>query len=298
MTELRSGSANVPMLEVRDLVVEFRLGRGRTVRAVDGVSVRVGEGETVGVVGESGSGKSTLARSVVGLTKPQGGAIRFNGRDITHVGRRERRGLAREIQYVFQDPYSSLNPTRTIEDILSEPLFAQGISRGTDRRKRVGDLLDLVGLPASCAARYPGSFSGGQRQRIAIARALIMSPKLLICDEPTSALDLSIQAQILNLLRDLQRQFKISYLFIAHNLDVVRIMADRTVVMSNGHVMEEGPADQIARFPTHAYTQALIAATPHADPEQQRLAREQRLARKAATGIPHSDTTATSALAG
>ncbi|MFJ5306883.1 ATP-binding cassette domain-containing protein [Streptomyces sp. NPDC088350] len=267
-----------PLLTVEDLRVSYRRRRPETGRAaVDGVSLTIAPGETVGVVGESGSGKSTLARSLVGLTEPCGGRITFDGRDITRAARGDRRRLARHIQYVFQDPYSSLNPTRTVGSTLAEPLLASGRGDRFTRRAKIQNILELVGLPADAADHYPGSFSGGQRQRIAIARALVVSPRLVICDEPTSALDVSIQAQILRLLRDLQSRFGISYLFIAHNLDVVRCMADRTVVMRRGQVVEEGPSERIATRPTHPYTQALVAAMPLADPVAQRKRRDQRL---------------------
>ncbi|MEU9456624.1 ATP-binding cassette domain-containing protein [Streptomyces sp. NPDC048277] len=266
-----------PLLAVEDLRVSYRRRPRDTGRAaVDGVSLTIAPGETVGVVGESGSGKSTLARSLVGLAEPCGGRITFDGRDITRVARSDRRRLARHIQYVFQDPYSSLNPTRTVGSTLTEPLLASGRGDRVTRRAKIQNILELVGLPADAADRYPGSFSGGQRQRIAIARALVVSPRLVICDEPTSALDVSIQAQILRLLRDLQVRFGISYLFIAHNLDVVRCMSDRTVVMRRGQVVEEGPAERIATEPTHPYTQALVAAMPLADPVAQRERRDRR----------------------
>ncbi|MFJ3804373.1 ATP-binding cassette domain-containing protein [Streptomyces sp. NPDC090088] len=266
-----------PLLAVEDLRVSYRRRPRDSGRAaVDGVSLTIAPGETVGVVGESGSGKSTLARSIVGLAEPCGGRITFDGHDITRAAHRDRRRLARHIQYVFQDPYSSLNPTRTVGSTLTEPLLASGRGDRTTRRAKIQNILELVGLPADAADRYPGSFSGGQRQRIAIARALVVSPRLVICDEPTSALDVSIQAQILRLLRDLQVRFGISYLFIAHNLDVVRCMSDRTVVMRRGQVVEEGPAERIATEPTHPYTQALVAAMPLADPVAQGERRNRR----------------------
>ena len=265
------------LLRVVDLQVRFaRHGAVRT--AVDKVSLTLQRGETLGIVGESGAGKSTLARSLVGLVAPCDGQILFEGRDITRLSRRARRPLARHVQYVFQDPYSSLNPARTVGDTLAEPLLALGRGSRADRARKIRDILDMVGLPAASADRYPASFSGGQRQRIAIARALVVSPKLMICDEPTSALDVSIQAQILRLLRQLQQQFGISYLFIAHNLDVVRYMADRTAVMRCGQIIEHGNADKIATDPQHPYTRALVAAMPLADPAAQAEQRARRLA--------------------
>jgi ABC-type oligopeptide transport system ATPase subunit len=279
-------SDDTELLSVVDLQV--RLGRHRHSphATVDKVSLTLGHGETLGIVGESGAGKSTLARSLVGLVTPCGGQILFEGRDITRLSRRARRPLARHIQYIFQDPYSSLNPARTIGDTLAEPLLALGHGGRAERASKIRDILDLVGLPAGSADRYPASFSGGQRQRIAIARALVVSPKLVICDEPTSALDVSIQAQILLLLRQLQQKFGISYLFITHNLDVVRYMADRTIVMKRGQIIEHGSADKIATDPGHPYTRSLIAAMPLPDPVAQAERRSTRLAQLHAAKPP------------
>jgi oligopeptide/dipeptide ABC transporter ATP-binding protein len=251
--------SGAPLLSVSGLTVEFR-DRGHRLRAVDGVSLDIGAGETVGLVGESGSGKSTLGRAILGLVPPAGGTITFGGRDITGASGRERRALARDIQVVFQDPYGSLNPAMKVSSILAESLRARGKLPSAEVSDRVRDMLNRVALPAAAAGRYPGAFSGGQRQRLAIARALMPSPKLVICDEATSALDLSVQAQILNLLRDLQRQYSLSYLFIGHNLDVVRFVSHRIVVLYRGVVLEEGPADAVARHPRHPYTQLLVAA--------------------------------------
>jgi ABC-type oligopeptide transport system ATPase subunit len=273
-----AASAGGELLRVVDLQVRFGRHRDSPLAAVNNVSLTLEQGETLGIVGESGAGKSTLARSLVGLVAPCGGQILFEGRDITRLSRRARRPLARHIQYVFQDPYSSLNPARSVSDTLAEPLQALGRASRAERARKIRDILDLVGLPAGSAGRYPASFSGGQRQRIAIARALVVSPKLMICDEPTSALDVSIQAQILRLLRQLQQQFGISYLFIAHNLDVVRYMADRTVVMRRGQIVEHGSAEKIATDPDHPYTRALVAAMPLADPVAQAERRNRRLA--------------------
>ena len=284
MTQHRSQAAAAAAAGAAELLrvvdLQVRLGRHRhsPPAAVDKISLTLGRGETLGVVGESGAGKSTLARAIVGLVAPCGGQILFEGRDITRLSRRARRPLARHIQYVFQDPYSSLNPARSVSDTLAEPLQALGRASRAERARKIRDILDLVGLPAGSAGRYPASFSGGQRQRIAIARALVVSPKLMICDEPTSALDVSIQAQILRLLRQLQQQFGISYLFIAHNLDVVRYMADRTVVMRRGQIVEHGSAEKIATDPDHPYTRALVEAMPLADPVAQAERRNRRLA--------------------
>jgi peptide/nickel transport system ATP-binding protein len=261
-----------PLLEIRDLVVEYR-SRRRVVRAVDGVSLSVPPGETVGLVGESGSGKTTLGRAILGLAPVTSGTITFGGQDITRLRGAARRKLAREMQAVFQDPYSSLNPALTVSKIVGEALRAPGQVNSAEAATRVRDMLERVGLSSSAGGKFPGSFSGGQRQRIAIARALISSPRLVICDEAVSALDLSIQAQILNLLRGLQRETALSYLFIGHDLDVVRYMAERTVVMYRGRVMEEGPADAVARRPGHPYTRALVASMPSHDPRMRKTAR-------------------------
>ncbi|MFC7266727.1 ATP-binding cassette domain-containing protein [Streptomyces lutosisoli] len=270
-------STDTVLLSVKDLVVRYPGGRrGQGAAAVDGVGLHLRRGETLGLVGESGSGKSTLARAVVGLVAPTGGRIVFDGQDITHADRRTRRALSARIQYVFQDPYSSLNPTRTVGDTLAEPLLAAGRRDRAKRNRRIREILELVQLPGDAAERYPGAFSGGQRQRIAIARALVVSPDLIICDEPTSALDVSIQAKTLTLLRDLQARFRISYLFIAHNLDVVRYMADRTAVMHRSRIVEHGTAEQIATAPQHPYTRALVDAAPLPDPAAQAARRAAR----------------------
>jgi oligopeptide/dipeptide ABC transporter ATP-binding protein len=260
----------VSLLEIVDLSVEFRAGRGHVVRAVDGVSLNIERGETVGLVGESGSGKSTLGRAVLGLVAPQEGLIRFDDRELSHVTSRERRGLATKLQAVFQDPYSSLNPARTVSQILAEPLQAQRSFSRKEIADRVAEMLDRVGLPAESARRYPRQFSGGQRQRIAIARALMISPQLVICDEPTSALDLSVQAQILNLLLDLQQELGLSYLFISHDLSVVQHVSHRIFVMYRGQVMESGSTRHVCEQPAHPYTRALLESSPIPDPRVQR----------------------------
>jgi peptide/nickel transport system ATP-binding protein len=272
-------NADQPLLDIRDLVVEYHQGRRTATRALDGVSLHVRAGETVGLVGESGSGKSTLGNAVLGLVPVHDGSIVFRGRDITRAGYRERRALSEHMQVVFQDPYSSLNPARTIGQTLEEPLNVHRKLRRTERDQRVRMLLQRVGLPPDAADRYPAQFSGGQRQRIAIARALSLSPRLIICDEPVSGLDLSIQAQILNLLLELQRELGLSYLFISHDLAVVRHMAHRIVVLYRGQIMETGPAAQVYQAPGHPYTQALLAASPLPDPEYQERRRAERRAR-------------------
>ena len=266
-----------PLLEIDDLRVAYPDRRGRPVIAVDGVTLTVHRGETLGLVGESGSGKSTIGNVVLGLVKPRGGRVRFDGHDITNLAPRERRRMTRRIQVVFQDPFGSLNPARTIGQTVGDPLRAQRALSPTEIDSRVGELLGSVGLAAEAAQRYPSHFSGGQRQRIAIARALIAGPDLIICDEPTSSLDLSVQAQVLNLLMDLQEKLKLSYLFISHDLGVVRHVSHRIAVLQQGAVVEEGPADEVANRPSRPYTQALIASTPAANPEEQAARRRQRI---------------------
>jgi peptide/nickel transport system ATP-binding protein len=250
-----------PLLAIRDLHVSYGSGR-HSVEALRGVSLDVAPGETVGLVGESGSGKTTIARAVLGLAPVAGGTIELAGKDITTRHGASRRELARAAAVVFQDPYSSLNPALKIGATLAEPFRATRGATAAEARARAASLLERVGIEAGAADRYPSSFSGGQRQRIAIARALMSSPELVICDEAVSALDLSVQAQVLNLLRSLQREFELSFLFIGHDLDVVRYMSHRVVVVYRGRVLEHGPAEVVARSPRHPYTQALVAAKP------------------------------------
>ncbi|REE98775.1 oligopeptide/dipeptide ABC transporter ATP-binding protein [Thermomonospora umbrina] len=261
------------LLDVRDLTVEYRSGRRRPpVRAVDGVSFSIAPRETVGLVGESGSGKSTIGRAILGLTPIKSGTVALDDADIGHASPKARRELSARLQVVFQDPYSSLNPARTIGQTLSEALRRQSLDRHEVAAK-VGDMLERVGLPAAAADRYPAQFSGGQRQRIAIARALIVRPALVICDEAVSALDLSVQAQVLNLLRELQGDFDLGYLFISHDLTVVRHVAHRVVVLYGGRIMESGPAATVHERPAHPYSKALLAAAPVPDPDRQRARR-------------------------
>jgi ABC-type glutathione transport system ATPase component len=250
-----------PLLETHDLRVDHHGRHGRT-RAVDGVALRLPPGRTLGLVGESGSGKSTIAAAVLGLVRPTGGRILFRGADITHASPRRRRELSRHLQAVFQDPYGTLNPSRTIGQTLAEPLRIVHRLGRAEAADRVAAALAQVGLPPDAARRYPRDFSGGQRQRIAIARALVPRPELVICDEPTSALDLSVQAQILNLLLDLQRDLGLAYLFISHDIDVVRHMAHDAAVLLQGRVVEQGPVDQVTGSPAHRYTRALLASRP------------------------------------
>lgn len=260
-----------PLLNVRDLTVQYRNARtGTRFNAVDGVSFTVDSGETVGLVGESGSGKSTLGRAILGLAPVHDGTIEFGGRDITRAAVRQRRSLSAHLQVVFQDPYGSLNPTRTIGQALAEPVRVHERLDRAAVSLRVHEMLERVGLDTDAASRYPGEFSGGQRQRIAIARALMMSPQLVICDEPTSALDLSIQAQILNLLVDLQRSSRLSYLFISHDLAVVRHVARKLIVLYQGKVVEAGPTADVYASPSHEYTKTLLAAMPVRNNEPRR----------------------------
>lgn len=252
------------VLEVTDLSVDYRHGR-HAVRAVSEVSFTISPGQTLGLVGESGSGKTTIGRAILGLVPPAAGRIVFHGDDITGVGLRQRSRSPGQIRAVFQDPYSSLNPALPIAASLLEALPGRRLPRGLAQQK-LGQLMQEVGLDPALAANYPGRLSGGQRQRVAIARALISDPQLIICDEPVTALDVSIQAQILNLLRDVQRDTGVSYLFISHDLEVVRYMADRIAVLYHGHLVETGPARAVAENPAHPYTQALVAATPTLHP--------------------------------
>ncbi len=265
-----------PLLDVQDLVVTFRARRfGTAFRALSGVSLHVGQGETLGLVGESGSGKTTIGRSVLGLAPVTSGTIVFDGRDVTSASRGERRKLSRDLQVVFQDPYSSLNPARTIGDILSEPLSVQGVS-ASGARARVQELLDRVHLPQDAMHRLPREFSGGQRQRIAIARALALEPRLIVCDEPVSALDLSTQARVLDLFLEIQQDTGVSYLFISHDLDVVRHVSHRVAVLYKGELVEQGDAEQVTRAPRHPYTQRLLLASPVPDPDRQAERRQAR----------------------
>jgi len=271
MTESRA------LLEVSDLKKHYPVRSGilrravGTVHAVDGVSFALGIGETLGLVGESGCGKSTVARSVLRLVEPTGGSIRLNGQDITHLGKAELRAHRRSMQIIFQDPFASLNPRMTAGDIVGEPLSVHGLATGNRKLERVAELFDQVGLRPDQMQNHPHQFSGGQRQRICIARALSLGPSLIVCDEPVSALDVSIQAQVINLLIDLQRKHAFSYLFIAHDLAVVAHISHRVAVMYLGRIVETAEKSELFANPRHPYTQALLASVPVADPKARRL---------------------------
>ncbi len=272
-----------PLLVVENLKKYFPIKGGllfdRTVdhvRAVDDVSFEIRQGETLGLVGESGSGKSTTGYCVLELLKPTSGSVRFDGQELTTMPRNELRRMRREMQIVFQDPYSSLNPRMTIGDIVGEPLLVHKIGDRKRRRRTVEELLEVVGFNPDFVNRYPHEFSGGQRQRIGVARALALNPRLIVCDEPVSALDVSVQAQILNLLKDLQQAFGLTYLFIAHDLAVVREMSDQIAVMNRGKIVEAGSADQVYTNPRDDYTKALLAAVPVPDPRRMRERKAER----------------------
>jgi len=251
-------------------------GRGRRHRTViSDVSFEVAEGETVALVGESGSGKTTIGRAIVGLTPASGGRVELDGRNLLGLRAAERRRIAADLQVIFQDPYGSLNPSLTIGEILTEPLRIQQRRGRAESQRIVDELLERVGMPASASYRYPAQFSGGQRQRIAIARAVSVAPRLIVCDEPTSALDVSTQAKVLRLLAELQQRTKVGYLFITHDLAVVREFADRVIVLRHGELVEEGPARAVCDAPQHPYTRSLVAAAPVPDPVLQRARREE-----------------------
>ncbi|BDG42105.1 ABC transporter ATP-binding protein [Saccharococcus caldoxylosilyticus] len=265
-----------PLLQVKGLKKFFPITGGvfgkkvGEVKAVDDVTFTVYKGETLGIVGESGCGKSTTGRMLLRLIEPTAGSIVFEGKEVTTLPKAELRKMRRDMQMIFQDPFASLNPRHTVEKILEEPLIVHGIGSKEERKKRVREMLEVVGLGQYHAKRYPHQFSGGQRQRIGIARALMTNPKLIIADEPVSALDVSIQAQVLNLLEDLQKEFGLTYIFIAHDLGVVRHISDRVGVMYLGRLVELADSDQLYQSPKHPYTQALLSAVPIPDPEYKR----------------------------
>jgi ABC-type glutathione transport system ATPase component len=266
------------LLDVRDVVVEYPVKgfRKEPFRALKGVSLDIRPGETVGLVGESGSGKTTLGRAVLGLAPVTGGSIKYRGQEISKATRTQRKELSHEIQVVFQDPYTSLNPSMTIEQILTEPLTVRKVERQA-ANKRVAELLNQVRLPHDAAHRLPREFSGGQRQRIAIARALALDPKLIVCDEPVSALDLSTQARVMDLFIEIQERTGVAYLFVSHDLAVVRHLSHRVAVMYHGEIVEWGDGDQVTGQPEHPYTQRLFMAAPIPDPDRQAKHRADRL---------------------
>lgn len=275
MAETNQG-AEQPLLEVTDLNVVYRAKgfRRKPFHALTDVSVSIDRGKTLGLVGESGSGKTTLGRAILGLVPVESGSIRFEGDEISKLSAHHRRRLSRDIGVVFQDPYSSLNPAMTIEAILAEPLTAHGMSRA-DASKRVRGLLEKVQLPSDSSRRLPREFSGGQRQRIAIARALALEPKLIVCDEPVSALDLSTQSKILELFIDIQEQTGVSYLFVTHDLAVVRYISHDVAVMLGGEIIETGNGETVTSTPEHPYTQKLLLASPVPDPDRQAARRQE-----------------------
>jgi oligopeptide transport system ATP-binding protein len=262
------------LLSIQDLKVHFPVTGGLLqrcvghVKAVDGVSLELAPGETLGLVGESGCGKSTLGKAIVNLVKPNSGKIVFDGQETSSFSPRQMRPVRRDLQMIFQDPVESLNARHSVREILEEPLIIHGIGSAVSRRKQVDELLEKVGLPRASADRYPFEFSGGQRQRIGIARAIALNPKLIVCDEPVSALDVSVQSQVINLMLDLQKELGLSYLFIAHDLAVVKHISDRVAVMYLGKIVELADADVIYRTPKHAYTKALLSAIPEPDPHR------------------------------
>jgi len=279
--ERRPGAAGEALLTVDDLKKYFPVTRGiifqrevAAVKAVDGVSFTVREGETLGVVGESGCGKSTMARCIMRLLDPTSGRIVFRGRDITKLSRAEMRPYRREMMMIFQDPYASLNARKRVGFIISEALEVHRLGTAAENKRRVQELLEIVGLSPEHYNRFPHEFSGGQRQRIGVARALAVNPKLIVCDEPVSALDVSVQAQILNLLKDLQREFALTYIFIAHDLNVVRHISDRVMVMYLGHAVEFADRDELYHAPKHPYTGALLSAVPIPDPQKGRTRKQ------------------------
>lgn len=254
-------------MEVKDLKIHFKIGRNQYVKATDGISFAIFQGETFGLVGESGCGKSTTGRTMIGLYKPTSGEVRFDGKDIHRLPAKEQRQLTRKMQMIFQDPYASLNPRMDVAEIIGEGLYLNGLASGSERTKRVYELLEMVGLSKEHANRFPHEFSGGQRQRIGIARALAVDPEFIIADEPISALDVSVQAQVVNLMKNLQKERKLTYLFIAHDLAMVKHVSDRFGVMYLGNMVELADSEQLYKNPKHPYTEALLSAIPLPDPD-------------------------------
>ena len=254
------------LIDVRNLKKYFQVGKGLTLKAVDDVSFYIREGETLGLVGESGCGKSTVGRTIIGLYAATDGEVIFDGMNVNQLNQKQRKDFTRKAQMIFQDPYASLNPRMTVTDIIGEGIDIHGLYSGKERQKRIYELLELVGLSREHASRFPHEFSGGQRQRIGVARALAIEPKFIVCDEPISALDVSIQAQVVNLLEDLQENLGLTYLFIAHDLSMVKHISDRIAVMYLGAIVETAPSHELYENPLHPYTQALLSAVPIPDP--------------------------------
>ncbi|WP_416198542.1 MAG: Oligopeptide transport system ATP-binding protein [Sporanaerobacter sp.] len=255
-----------PLLIARNLKKYFQVGKGLTLKAVDGINFHIDEGETLGLVGESGCGKSTVGRTIIGLYEATDGEVIFDGMNLSQLNRDDRKQFTRTAQMIFQDPYASLNPRMTVTDIIGEGIDIHGLYEGEERQKRIYDLLEMVGLNREHASRFPHEFSGGQRQRIGVARALAIEPRFIVCDEPISALDVSIQAQVVNLLEDLQENLGLTYLFIAHDLSMVKHISDRIAVMYLGAIVETAPSAELYDYPLHPYTQALLSAVPIPDP--------------------------------
>ncbi|MDX5475993.1 MAG: ATP-binding cassette domain-containing protein [Bacillaceae bacterium] len=260
-----SKGSSLPLVELKNLTKHFRVNGG-VVKAVDGVDLSIFPGETVGLVGESGCGKSTIGKTTIRLFEATDGEVLFEGKDIYRYSEKQLNQLRKEMQIIFQDPYASLNPRMTVESIIGEPIDIHRIWKGKERKERIKELLRLVGLNEEHMQRYPHEFSGGQRQRIGIARALALQPKFIVCDEPISALDVSIQAQVVNLLKELQEKFNLTYLFIAHDLSMVKYISDRILVMYLGNMMELASSDELCEEPLHPYTQALLSAVPNPKP--------------------------------
>lgn len=263
------GNSSSPLIQIKNLKKYFTVGDNK-LKAVDGLNLDIYPGETVGLVGESGCGKSTAGRTIIRLYEPTSGEVLYNGKNIYQNNDREMSKLRREIQMIFQDPYASLNPRMTVEEVIGEPFAIHGLLGGKKKRERIKELLRLVGLNADHISRFPHEFSGGQRQRIGIARALALDPKFIVCDEPISALDVSIQAQVVNLLKDLQRKMGLTYLFIAHDLSMVKYISDRILVMYLGKMFELADSEQLYDDPLHPYTKALLSSVPIPDPEVKR----------------------------
>lgn len=263
------GNSSSPLIQIKNLKKYFTVG-DKKLKAVDGLNLDIYPGETVGLVGESGCGKSTAGRTIIRLYEPTSGEVLYNGKNIYQNNDREMSKLRREIQMIFQDPYASLNPRMTVEEVIGEPFAIHGLLGGKKKRERIKELLKLVGLNADHISRFPHEFSGGQRQRIGIARALALDPKFIICDEPISALDVSIQAQVVNLLKDLQRKMGLTYLFIAHDLSMVKYISDRVLVMYLGKMFELADSETLYEDPLHPYTKALLSSVPIPDPEVKR----------------------------